>query len=597
MELQNYSPCRDFPTLSTKVCDIEKSFDSLREQVKRQDKQIAQCLKNERDTAAALLKLQKDYNELSKYTSSLEEYCLDLDANIRKKHLILTGIEETSAETTSGKDRAADEQGAEMETEDSGYNPTLSVAFDILHAIYDTLLIEDLDLAYRLGKKGPNPRPILVKFAKESIRNEVNRKRFHLKDSDESKGVFLNEDLPAKVNAYRADLRCLVAHAKSKNVSAKLLGNRVSIDNKIYGHKDIDRLPDGLRMSDAKIVETVKGLAFQSHHAFLSNFFPCKVNYNAKLFKSAEHAYQYNRAVFLGFHTTAESVLNANKAEAAKRAASNLPNSKEWDAVKQKTMKDIVSAKFSQNLELQNKLLNTGEYPLLEATYDSYWGCGLPLTARKLKQGEWHRKNYLGIILAECRAELRRGFVLRNQHQIAHTNMSFSPPAQLPNTNMSTKHQPQRKSTGQKQSHNNSNQKPPHGPPNTVYSGYSGQSLSQNQVSALQPNQYYSFPQSQIADSQATQPNQPQSWPPQMMIPPQGFPYPLPNYFGYPAMTPMPFQLPQPQATPMPPVMSSPPVNNRQNLSRHVSPSVSDFSNHGDRRLSYDPELSPIIHV
>lgn len=143
-------------------------------------------------------------------------------------------------------------------------------------------------------------------------------------------------------------MRCLVAHDKSKNVNARLIGNKVSINNKIYGHKDLDKLPDGLKLCDAKLVETPKGLAFQSHHTFLSNFYPSKVNFNGKHFKSAEHPYQFSRATFLGDTVSADKVLEAGKAEEAKRAVSNLPNSKEWDACKQKVMKDIVSAKFAK---------------------------------------------------------------------------------------------------------------------------------------------------------------------------------------------------------------------------------------------------------
>lgn len=160
-----------------------------------------------------------------------------------------------------------------------------------------------------------------------------------------------------------------------------MLGNKVSIDNKIYNHKDIDKLPVGLKMSDAKILQTPKGLAFHSKYAYLSNFYPCKINHNGIRYASAEHAYQHTRAVFLGFNSTADSILKSEKAEEAKRASFNLPTSKDWDACKQKTMKDIVFAKFTQNYDLQNNLLATGDQPLLEATYDSYWGCGLCLSA------------------------------------------------------------------------------------------------------------------------------------------------------------------------------------------------------------------------
>lgn len=582
MEFQTYG---DFPSLSSKVCGIEKSIESLRDHVKKQDKQITLCLQNERDTAAALLNLQKDYNDLLKYASSLEEYCLDLDVNLRKKHLILTGIDETPAESNFGRTRAVDDDGNEMETEDSNFNPTLSLVFDMLHAIHDTLLIEDLDVAYRLGRKGPNPRPILVKFAKESTRNEVNRKRFNLKDLDESKNVFLNEDLPAKVNAYRADLRCLVSHAKSKNVSAKLFGNRVSIDNKMYGHKDIDKLPEGLKMSDAKIVETAKGLAFQSQHAFLSNFFPCKVFYNNIHYKSAEHAYQHTRAVFFGFHSTAETILRVNNAEKAKKSGSNLPNSKDWDACKQKIMKDIVSAKFAQNQDLNTKLLATGDLPLLEATYDSYWGCGLPLSARKLKQGEWHGKNYLGIILAECRLESRRDLAMRNHQINSQANVAASPipQSQLQNAYSAPKHQTQRRSQASKQSSSQGTNRSTHGRGNS----YSSQSTSLYQTGNVQSNQ----------------PQQSQPWPPNMMFQPPGFSYPtpMPNYFMYPPLPPAQYQMPQshPGASgaQVPPIGLSPPGNSGPLFMRQTSPPVSDYSNHGDRRLSYDPELSPVIHV
>lgn len=85
-------------TLANDVLEIKQSLNQLREHVRLQDKHIAQCLKNEKGTAALLLKLQRDHSDLVKYTGSLEEYCLELDAKSRKKHLVLTGVPETAAE-------------------------------------------------------------------------------------------------------------------------------------------------------------------------------------------------------------------------------------------------------------------------------------------------------------------------------------------------------------------------------------------------------------------------------------------------------------------------------------------------------------------
>lgn len=186
--------------LVNEVSEIKQSLNQLREHSRLQDKQIAQCLKNERETAALLLKLQRDHSDLVKYTGSLEEYCLELDTKSRKKHLILTGVTETPAESKSGRGVSSETDDNEMETEENNFSPTHAAAFSVIQTILDTMVYDDIDVVYRVGRKGSGPRPILVKFVKEQTRNEVNRRRMNLKDSDETKTSFLNEDLLAKTN-------------------------------------------------------------------------------------------------------------------------------------------------------------------------------------------------------------------------------------------------------------------------------------------------------------------------------------------------------------------------------------------------------------
>lgn len=179
----------DQVSLSNKLAGMQLSIEQLQSYVREQDKQIAQCIKHDKSTATLLVKLQRDYCDLSKYTESLEEYCLELDVNIRKRHIILTGVPETVAENRSNKPQL-DSDGNEMDVEETNFNPTHAAAFSMLQSIHETLVYDDIDLAYRVGKKGPSPRPIIVKFIRESTRNEVNRNRFHFKDSDESNTVF-----------------------------------------------------------------------------------------------------------------------------------------------------------------------------------------------------------------------------------------------------------------------------------------------------------------------------------------------------------------------------------------------------------------------
>lgn len=209
----------------------------------------------------------------------------------------------------------------------------------------------------------------------------------------------------------------------------------------------------------------------------------------------------------------------------------------------------------------------------------------MPLSARKLIKGEWHGKNYLGIILAECRLEIRSEYNLRAQQGNVSANLNKSPPmrSQLPPAQVAHASSQQHaimKPAGSKR------------PVNQYGSANNTIQTQSNQI-GYQPNAQPSLPQQQS------------QWPPQMMFPSQGFPYPpptMPNYYMYPPMSAMQTQMPQAQLDqnqflPRPPIPTYPAYNYMSSPSRHNSPSVSDYSNHGDRRLSYDPELSPVILV
>lgn len=76
----------------------------------------------------------------------------------------------------------------------------------------------------------------------------------------------------------------------------------------------------------------------------------------------------------------------------------DLPLREDWDLVKDDVMRAAVYAKFSQNPNIKEILLSTGNQEIIEATTDDYyWGCGTEKTG----------KNMLGIILMETRELLR----------------------------------------------------------------------------------------------------------------------------------------------------------------------------------------------
>lgn len=234
-------------------------------------------LENSVEYLRTVSKLEQGQQRLLDYTRTLEDYCLELDVSVHKRHLILTGIPEDPTEEPINVDELDNENNA---------NATHKIALGTLLSIHDTLVYEDIDCAYRIGKKSAKARPILIKFCKESIRDVISKKRKHLKDVEETKSVYLNDDLPSQINQQRADMRAIVENAHSKNVAAKVVGNRVQVANKTYGYRDLHALPNGLKLENAKTKVTAKGLAFQGEHSIFSNFYPIPVRFNGRTFPS-----------------------------------------------------------------------------------------------------------------------------------------------------------------------------------------------------------------------------------------------------------------------------------------------------------------------
>lgn len=160
-----------------RIADLEQSVDFLSSHIKQLQSQMQSCLTNEKRTHESISRLELGQRRLIHYTRTLEDYCLELDVSLRKKHLIVTGVPEDPSENPTEQN---------LESEDNSL-ATQNVAFKWLMVIHDTLTFDEIDCAYRIGRKGTNSRSILIKFCKESVRDIVNRKRVYLRDSDETK--------------------------------------------------------------------------------------------------------------------------------------------------------------------------------------------------------------------------------------------------------------------------------------------------------------------------------------------------------------------------------------------------------------------------
>ena len=265
----------------------------------------------------------------------------------------------------------------------------------------------DVRAAFRLGpiRAGvARPRSIKIIFAASNIKGEIFKNIDKLKDLDAWKGIRLSDAISPLEQSQQRDLRCIYAVAKSQNLNVKLRGSTIIFDDIKYTYKDIDALPHGLNMEGVKVVKVSDGVAFQSHHAFMSNMFMCLIKHEDIDYKSAEHFYSCEMARFHNRLDLIDDILEARDGYIAKRIVRSIKIKDEWHEAKIKVMKTIITAKFDQNDSLRDKLIKTKGF-LYEATKaDMDFACGLTLSqAKDISKNKITGKNILGEILCDYR--------------------------------------------------------------------------------------------------------------------------------------------------------------------------------------------------
>lgn len=112
--------------------------------------------------------------------------------------------------------------------------------------------------------------------------------------------------------------------------------------------------------------------SFSGEYFFLSNFYPCTIHFNGFDFHSAEAAFQASKCKTL----SEQKKFTNYSPKDAKYWGKQVELRPDWEEVKVKMMKRIISAKFHQNDELAQKLVATGDQNLIEGNTwnDTFWG-------------------------------------------------------------------------------------------------------------------------------------------------------------------------------------------------------------------------------
>jgi len=142
-----------------------------------------------------------------------------------------------------------------------------------------------------------------------------------------------------------------------------------------------------------------------------SNWYMCNFTYKDYTFHNSEQAFMWEKANTFKDKESAELILKTPKPNENKQLGRKVKNfdSFVWANVSYDIMRDVNFEKFSQNADLKEFILSTGDKIIVEASpTDLIWGVGLDCDDPKiLDEKNWKGKNLLGKVLMEVRAMLR----------------------------------------------------------------------------------------------------------------------------------------------------------------------------------------------
>jgi len=150
-------------------------------------------------------------------------------------------------------------------------------------------------------------------------------------------------------------------------------------------------------------------MLFKNELDFLSNFYPCAIQWRGTFWPTVEHAFQ---AAKCAHPEDEEPIRKAPTPGIAKGMGRHVLLRPDWEKIKVDIMTDLVYRKFryckhtQEAIPLSELLIETGQCPLEEGNYwhDNFWGNCYCKKCERIRG-----KNILGIILEEIRRELANG--------------------------------------------------------------------------------------------------------------------------------------------------------------------------------------------
>ena len=151
-------------------------------------------------------------------------------------------------------------------------------------------------------------------------------------------------------------------------------------------------------------------------HAFFgelgpfSNFHGSNFKLNGVSYFCGEQMIQAKKALLFNDTSTVDKIMLSESAMECKNLGKTIKGFKEdiWKEEAEKLCLPGIIAKFNDNPALAEMLLSTGDQTIVEATYDTMWGTGIPLhQSDSLNSKKWKGIGLLGELLMTTHRKLQ----------------------------------------------------------------------------------------------------------------------------------------------------------------------------------------------
>ena len=147
------------------------------------------------------------------------------------------------------------------------------------------------------------------------------------------------------------------------------------------------------------------------NNGYLSNWYHSPFTINGICYDSIEQYMMYQKALTFNDVETAEKILKTKNFREVKILGRQVKNYNDtiWNGIRQIVVYEGLLAKFSQNEDIKNQLLNTGNEVLVECSAtDKIWAISLTIDNVDSKDiTKWKGQNLLGFSLMKVRDKLR----------------------------------------------------------------------------------------------------------------------------------------------------------------------------------------------